>query len=123
MAMAFMIPGGCVGLGVSRPAHVKRRLTAFAILSPPRSDVVDWVKATSGFFEQDTRPIMLFDGSLFLKKKKKRIEWLLQLKMMGLNLVVTGVCNLCNGGVKFVRDNDRNGFDILLLLVLYFVGF
>ncbi|KAF3450873.1 hypothetical protein FNV43_RR06962 [Rhamnella rubrinervis] len=81
MAMAFMIPGGCVGLGVSRPAHVKRRLTAFATLSPPRSDVVDWVKATSGFFEKDTRPIMLFDG----------------------------VCNLCNGGVKFVRDNDRKG--------------
>ncbi|KAI3970244.1 hypothetical protein MKX01_023891 [Papaver californicum] len=42
--------------------------------------VVDWVKATSNFFDQgDSRPIMLFDG----------------------------VCNLCNGGVKFVRDNDR----------------
>ena len=28
-----------------------------------------------------------------------------------LNLCFTGVCNLCNGGVKFVRDNDRNRFD------------
>ncbi|KAH7547391.1 hypothetical protein FEM48_Zijuj01G0304800 [Ziziphus jujuba var. spinosa] len=83
--MAFVIPGGCVRLGVSPPrrAHIKRRLTVFATVSPPRGrdDVVNWVKATSGFFEQDTRPIMLFDG----------------------------VCNLCNGGVKFVRDNDRNG--------------
>ncbi|GMN50033.1 hypothetical protein TIFTF001_019193 [Ficus carica] len=82
---ALLIPsgGGCVRLGVSRPAHVRRSLTAFATLSPPSSRgdvVVDWVEATSGFFQKDTRPIMLFDG----------------------------VCNLCNGGVKFVRDNDRN---------------
>lgn len=65
MAMAFTVPGGCVGLGVSRPAHVKRRSTAFATLSPPRggAEVVDWVKATSGFFDRDTRPIMLFDGN------------------------------------------------------------
>ncbi|KAK1281639.1 DCC family protein [Acorus calamus] len=40
---------------------------------------VDWVEETSVFFRDDTRPIMLFDG----------------------------VCNLCNGGVRFVRDNDR----------------
>uniref|UniRef100_A0A0D6R529 Thiol-disulfide oxidoreductase DCC n=1 Tax=Araucaria cunninghamii TaxID=56994 RepID=A0A0D6R529_ARACU len=33
---------------------------------------------SDSFFANDTRPIMLFDG----------------------------VCNLCNGGVKFVRDND-----------------
>ncbi|KAF7145722.1 hypothetical protein RHSIM_Rhsim04G0187300 [Rhododendron simsii] len=39
------------------------------------------LEATSNFFEKDTRPIMPFDG----------------------------VCNLCNGGVKFVCDNDRNG--------------
>lgn len=25
--------------------------------------------------------------------------------------VLTGVCNLCNGGVKFVRDNDRQRLD------------
>ncbi|CAN6456018.1 unnamed protein product [Victoria cruziana] len=55
--------------------------------SPPTSPAtvvktgaVDWKKATSHFFDSDTRPIMLFDG----------------------------VCNLCNGGVKFVRDNDQN---------------
>ncbi|KAK9666365.1 hypothetical protein RND81_14G179800 [Saponaria officinalis] len=40
---------------------------------------VNWVLETSSFFDKDSRPIMLFDG----------------------------VCNLCNGGVKFVRDNDR----------------
>ncbi|XP_076889443.1 DCC family protein At1g52590, chloroplastic [Bidens hawaiensis] len=53
----------------------RRRSAVTATLSSP----VDWVEVTSSFFEQDTRPIMLFDG----------------------------VCNLCNGGVKFVRDNDR----------------
>ncbi|KAJ0724790.1 putative DCC1-like thiol-disulfide oxidoreductase family [Helianthus annuus] len=56
----------------------RRRSSVLASLSSP-PEVVDWVEATSSFFEQDTRPIMLFDG----------------------------VCNLCNGGVKFVRDNDR----------------
>lgn len=49
--------------------------------SPSRSDEsLNRVESTSTFFERDDRPIMLFDG----------------------------VCNLCNGGVKFVRDNDRN---------------
>ncbi|CAL5199803.1 unnamed protein product [Lathyrus oleraceus] len=57
-----------------------RRVKTLATLSQPQSDGVNWVEATSNFFEQDKRPIMLFDG----------------------------VCNLCNGGVKFVRDNDRN---------------
>ncbi|XP_024979907.1 DCC family protein At1g52590, chloroplastic [Cynara cardunculus var. scolymus] len=59
----------------------RRRSAVLANLSsPPRGgEALDWVEATSSFFEQDTRPIMLFDG----------------------------VCNLCNGGVKFVRDNDR----------------
>nr|AFK35433.1 unknown [Medicago truncatula] len=57
-----------------------RKATTFATLSQPRSDTVNWVEATSSFFDQDKRPITLFDG----------------------------VCNLCNGGVKFVRDNDRN---------------
>ncbi|GAU27788.1 hypothetical protein TSUD_113670 [Trifolium subterraneum] len=57
-----------------------RKVNTFATLSQPRNDAVNWVEATSSFFDQDKRPIMLFDG----------------------------VCNLCNGGVKFVRDNDRN---------------
>ncbi|KAM5578795.1 hypothetical protein ABKV19_008888 [Rosa sericea] len=82
--MALLVPGGFVRvrpLRLSPPAHVRRKLTTFATESPNRSgDSVDWVEATSSFFEDDTRPIMLFDG----------------------------VCNLCNGGVKFVRDNDRN---------------
>ncbi|KAJ0008053.1 hypothetical protein Pint_30103 [Pistacia integerrima] len=79
--MALLAPGGCARLSVSRPAHSSRRRTAIvATLSPPRRDTVDWVEATSSFFERDSRPIMLYDG----------------------------VCNLCNGGVRFVRDIDRN---------------
>ncbi|XP_010914868.1 DCC family protein At1g52590, chloroplastic isoform X2 [Elaeis guineensis] len=48
---------------------------------PAAKAVVDWVKVTDAeFFNNgDSRPIMLFDG----------------------------VCNLCNGGVRFVRENDR----------------
>ncbi|XP_057772858.1 DCC family protein At1g52590, chloroplastic [Salvia miltiorrhiza] len=66
------------------PARVSCRRqfhVAAALSTPPRSNTpaVDWVKETDSFFEQDSRPIMLFDG----------------------------VCNLCNGGVKFVRDSDR----------------
>ncbi|GAA0164315.1 hypothetical protein Leryth_011721 [Lithospermum erythrorhizon] len=68
-------------LTVLRPPVRHLRPSIAAVSSPPRSGgerVGDWVKATNDFFEQDSRPIMLFDG----------------------------VCNLCNGGVKFVRDND-----------------
>ncbi|GMY34015.1 DCC family protein At1g52590, chloroplastic isoform X1 [Fagus crenata] len=78
--MALLAPGGCARLNMPRTAHVRQRLTPFATLSPAEGQAVDWVKATSIFFEQDSRPIMLFDG----------------------------VCNLCNGGVRFVRENDRN---------------
>ncbi|KAK2974389.1 hypothetical protein RJ640_021245, partial [Escallonia rubra] len=83
--MALIVPGGCARLLPSSqpPAHARsrRRFTTLATVSSPSrgGEAVDWVKTTSGFFEQDSRPIMLFDG----------------------------VCNLCNGGVKFVRDNDR----------------
>ncbi|KAK9060456.1 hypothetical protein SSX86_021160 [Deinandra increscens subsp. villosa] len=68
-------------LTLHRSSTTRRRSSIPANLSsPPRGgEAVDWAEATSSFFEQDTRPIMLFDG----------------------------VCNLCNGGVKFVRDNDR----------------
>ncbi|KAK1576917.1 hypothetical protein Q3G72_017462 [Acer saccharum] len=78
--MALLVPGGCARLGVSRPAHVIRRRTVIATLSHPKRETEDWVDASSSFFQNDSRPIMLYDG----------------------------VCNLCNGGVKFVRDNDRN---------------
>ncbi|KAG9459651.1 hypothetical protein H6P81_004159 [Aristolochia fimbriata] len=81
--MALLLPPlGCSRLKTTSPAPVRLRSSArlLAALAPPsRRSEVDWVEATSGFFEKDTRPIMLFDG----------------------------VCNLCNGGVKFVRDNDR----------------
>ncbi|PSS17862.1 DCC family protein [Actinidia chinensis var. chinensis] len=87
--MELVVPAGCAGRSVSLTVgHVRRSrrqlvtFTSSATLSPLRGGevAVDWVEATSSFFEKDTRPIMLFDG----------------------------VCNLCNGGVKFVRANDRN---------------
>ncbi|GAB4850083.1 hypothetical protein Ancab_029381 [Ancistrocladus abbreviatus] len=87
--MAVLVPATCSRLNFAaapQPFKLSRRFTAFAALSPPPSPprggntVVDWVAATSSFFDNDSRPIMLFDG----------------------------VCNLCNGGVKFVRDNDQN---------------
>ncbi|KAJ8553633.1 hypothetical protein K7X08_024311 [Anisodus acutangulus] len=86
--MAINIPATkFTGLTVTPPfyARVSQRFTPFATLSTPpntssssRQAAVDWVKETASFFSLDNRPIMLFDG----------------------------VCNLCNGGVKFVRDND-----------------
>ncbi|KAK8575880.1 hypothetical protein V6N13_032809 [Hibiscus sabdariffa] len=78
--MAVPLPNGFTRLTISPPARFKNRSTVFATSSPSRLDSVNWVEATSSFFDQDTRPIMLFDG----------------------------VCNLCNGGVRFVRDVDRN---------------
>ncbi|GLJ53497.1 hypothetical protein SUGI_1141370 [Cryptomeria japonica] len=42
------------------------------------SSKLEVMKESDSFFTTDSRPIMLFDG----------------------------VCNLCNGGVKFIRDND-----------------
>ena len=65
--MALQLPG-CVGnLNSSlRPCNVRRsrRISTFATLSQPRGDAVNWVEATSRFFENDTRPIMLFDGKI-----------------------------------------------------------
>ncbi|GKV28164.1 hypothetical protein SLEP1_g37250 [Rubroshorea leprosula] len=78
--MALQFYGGCSLLSLSSPQNVSKRITTSATLSPPRRDPVNWVEATSSFFELDSRPIMLFDG----------------------------VCNLCTGGVKFVRDVDQN---------------
>ncbi|XP_047329814.1 DCC family protein At1g52590, chloroplastic isoform X2 [Impatiens glandulifera] len=86
--MALVVPFiGCSRTTVILPAHGRRhRLNASSIVTvslvqPSGSEQsVDWREATSSFFDRDTRPIMLFDG----------------------------VCNLCNGGVKFVRDHDRN---------------
>nr|CAD1842942.1 unnamed protein product [Ananas comosus var. bracteatus] len=61
-----------------RPVRLRRRSAAAA----SSASGADWLKATDAaeFFQTDCRPIMLFDG----------------------------VCNLCNGGVRFVRDNDPN---------------
>ncbi|XP_021906621.1 DCC family protein At1g52590, chloroplastic [Carica papaya] len=83
MAVApLLAPPVRARLVVSKPptARVRKRISTLATLSPPQRSTVDWVKETASFFEKDSRPIMLFDG----------------------------VCNLCNGGVTFVRDNDRN---------------
>ncbi|WOH09853.1 hypothetical protein DCAR_0729313 [Daucus carota subsp. sativus] len=82
--MAIVLPAGWARVRASSPPHTGglRRITTTATLSsrPPRGAInVETIKETSSFFQQDSRPIMLFDG----------------------------VCNLCNGGVKFVRDNDR----------------
>ncbi|KAK7325236.1 hypothetical protein VNO77_29395 [Canavalia gladiata] len=72
---------GCVGRFNSSLCSLRApKVNTFATMSQPQSEKPYWVEATSTFFNQDKRPIMLFDG----------------------------VCNLCNGGVKFVRDNDRN---------------
>ncbi|KAL0342085.1 UNVERIFIED_CONTAM: DCC family protein, chloroplastic [Sesamum calycinum] len=68
--MALIVPINCASLKVPRRAHVsahRRRFGVSATLSsPPRGDaaVVDWVKETASFFEQDSRPIMLFDGNV-----------------------------------------------------------
>ncbi|XP_050135794.1 uncharacterized protein LOC126611531 isoform X3 [Malus sylvestris] len=68
MALLVLGGGGCVRLRVghsSRPAHVRPSFVTFATVSPrtpTKGDRVDWVEATSGFFENDTRPIMLFDA-------------------------------------------------------------
>ncbi|KAF5741731.1 DCC family protein [Tripterygium wilfordii] len=76
--MAFLAgPGGFARLSLSPEALNRRRITRFATLSSSREDLI---RASSSYFDKDSRPIMLYDG----------------------------VCNLCNGGVKFVRDNDRN---------------
>lgn len=78
--MALISPANGACVAVPLPAHLsprRRGIIISASLSPPTE--VDWVKETAMFFEKDPRPIMLFDG----------------------------VCNLCNGGVKFVRGNDR----------------
>ncbi|XP_004236013.1 DCC family protein At1g52590, chloroplastic isoform X2 [Solanum lycopersicum] len=88
MNMAITSSASYAGLTVTPPFHARfrRQFTPLATLSTPpntssssRQVAVDWVEETASFFELDNRPIMLFDG----------------------------VCNLCNGGVKFVRDNDN----------------
>ncbi|CAI0542204.1 unnamed protein product [Linum tenue] len=80
--MSLLAPiSGCGPL--RRPSaimQVGRRFATSAALSPSRGETVNWVEATNSVFEKDSRPIMLFDG----------------------------VCNLCNGGVRFVRQNDQN---------------
>ncbi|XP_042451352.1 DCC family protein At1g52590, chloroplastic-like isoform X1 [Zingiber officinale] len=85
MTIALPVAIGSLPIGAT-PVRFKQTqapVAALRIQSPPSSSSasVDWVKVTDGeFFQTDSRPIMLFDG----------------------------VCNLCNGGVRFVCDNDRN---------------
>ncbi|KAI3888850.1 hypothetical protein MKW92_047140 [Papaver armeniacum] len=85
MALFLASPVPYARLPLSGKVSRRKFSTLATTISTSRPDdkeeVVDWVKATSNFFDQgDSRPIMLFDGTR---------------------------CNLCNGGVKFVRDNDR----------------
>lgn len=65
--MALLVPVGCTRFPVPLRAHVypSRRLchTISATLSS-RPKAVDWVEKTSSFFENDSRPIMLFDGTV-----------------------------------------------------------
>ncbi|KAK9100786.1 hypothetical protein Scep_024216 [Stephania cephalantha] len=63
------------------PAHTSRRQVSALATVRGEEIAVDWAPATSSFFDSDSRPIMLFDGA----------------------------CNLCNGGVRFVSQNDRHG--------------
>ncbi|CAA7403174.1 unnamed protein product [Spirodela intermedia] len=56
------------------------RIFSAAVSTTGEKQCPDWAEATAGFFRDDSRPIMLFDG----------------------------VCNMCNGGVRFVRGNDPN---------------
>ena len=62
MALALSVPVGCARLRASTAARVRPTVIVSANLAPPRGDAVDWVAGTSSFFEQDSRPIMLFDG-------------------------------------------------------------
>lgn len=59
--MAILAPASFGRLTVPSRAQVRVRVSASA---NPRTSV-DWVKETSSFFEQDKRPIMLFDGNHF----------------------------------------------------------
>lgn len=85
MTLVLPVALGSLPIGAT-PVRFRRAqapVAALGIQSPPSSSSasVDWLKVTDAeFFQTDSRPIMLFDG----------------------------VCNLCNGGVRFVRDNDRN---------------
>ncbi|MFQ6644294.1 hypothetical protein Gotur_017764 [Gossypium turneri] len=57
--MALPLSNGCTRLTLSPPARFRHQSTIFATLSPSRPDTVNSVEATSSFFDQDTRPIML----------------------------------------------------------------
>lgn len=61
--MAILIPASFGRLTVPTRAQVSLRVSASANLRTFRRDSVDWVKETSSFFEEDKRPIMLFDGN------------------------------------------------------------
>ncbi|PKA55847.1 DCC family protein [Apostasia shenzhenica] len=79
MALLFSV-GSVPLLGWKAAAPNSGRPACAAPAAAPSTS--DLVRATTDaeFFLGDSRPIMLFDG----------------------------VCNLCNGGVRFLRDNDRN---------------
>lgn len=45
-----------------RRASLSGAPTTAPVMAVAATGEVDWIKATAGFFENDTRPIMLFDG-------------------------------------------------------------
>lgn len=71
MAMGMLVPSGagCARLIASWPPRARSSVKPLATLRPsPTGEPVDWVAATSGFFEKDSRPIMLFDGTIHLRR-------------------------------------------------------
>ncbi|PKU84234.1 DCC family protein At1g52590, chloroplastic [Dendrobium catenatum] len=79
--MALLLPTGSKPLITPAALSTRFKHGRIACAVPmPSLSAADLVNTGAEFFKGDTRPIMLFDG----------------------------VCNLCNGGVRFVRANDRN---------------
>uniref|UniRef100_A0A0E0CW46 Uncharacterized protein n=1 Tax=Oryza meridionalis TaxID=40149 RepID=A0A0E0CW46_9ORYZ len=69
-------------------------LQVVAESSGGRAKAVKAAKGADFFQPSDTRPIMLVDDALHLKQF--------------LFMVVACVCNLYNGGVRFVQEHDPN---------------
>uniref|UniRef100_A0A803LN26 Uncharacterized protein n=1 Tax=Chenopodium quinoa TaxID=63459 RepID=A0A803LN26_CHEQI len=79
--MATMFSGG-----LRLAATLPRRIPMISISETRVSgDTTDWILIVFAFF-----------GERYVRAQSE------------LSCHVSGVCNLCNGGVKFVRDNDRN---------------
>lgn len=106
-SMALFLPAlsACAPAVRANGRHTRCAAVAPHSSSSSSSRGVDWVKSTDAeYFQDDTRPIMLFDG-MYVSVLIIIVYPFPDLVMMDGHL---GVCNLCNGGVRFVRDNDHN---------------